>query len=107
MNQESKPELITKCPCGHELRFRIKKPVSFGLEIVKAQCSDCLSTFLVKVKVGKNRKIDIDIGVQNITPKCKAIIKGILDDRKKKAAQSDVSGGAPGTIEGPGGPETA
>ncbi len=47
----------TKCPCGSELKFNIKKPNYFGPKISKVSCIECDSRFLMIVEVDKTQKI--------------------------------------------------
>ena len=41
-------EVGTKCPCGYTLSFRVKKPNSVTPTVIKHECHQCGSLFLVK-----------------------------------------------------------
>lgn len=47
----------TKCPCGAELQFKIKKPSYFDKTVSKVSCFECDSRFLMIVEVDKTHKI--------------------------------------------------
>lgn len=45
----------SKCPCGHEIIFQIKKPNFLTKETTKIACTECDSRFLVHVEVDKRK----------------------------------------------------
>lgn len=47
----------TKCPCGQDLIFPIKKPNYFAPTVSKVACRFCDSRFLMHVEVDKDQKI--------------------------------------------------
>ncbi len=100
-------ELQTKCPCGADLKFEARKPGLFRPELTKADCVACGSKFVIKTKAGKSRQVDIDIGIQELSSKCKDILQGTIDDRDKKKVKRVVEGGTSETLETPSDPKGA
>lgn len=92
---KSKPvDLDTDCPCGAKLHFSVQKPKTFTPATTKVECKACKSVFLVRTKVGrKDRGVDIELGVQELSPKCEKILQKAIDDRNKEAAGSNGPGG--------------
>lgn len=92
-------ELNTKCPCGHDLVFEVQKPVAFTPSTTKVECIGCKSVFLFKAKVGKNRKVDIEMGVQELSSICEKILQKDIDDRQKAESKGNGSKPAPRAVK--------
>ena len=83
-------ELNTKCPCGAEVTFKVKKPAAFRPEVTKFSCHECESVFLAKTRIGdKDRGVDVELGIQNLSPKCEEILQKAIDDRGKEKPESN------------------
>jgi hypothetical protein len=107
INQIKTIELETKCPCGAELNFKVRKPAPFKPEITKAECLCCKSKFLIKTKFGRNRAVDVDFGIQELSDECKAILQETIDDRGKEKIVGAIEGRVDHSVEKPDGPEVA
>lgn len=84
----------TDCPCGDKLAFKLAKPSAFTPLICAVKCPGCASTFLVKAMVGKDRKVDVSVAIQELSPKCTEVLQRAIDARNRH--EQDEPGRADG-----------
>jgi hypothetical protein len=90
----------TKCPCGAELKGRVRKPTPFTNSFVKLTCKECGSRFMIScvrdMEEKPNRVFTTHVDLLELSPAAEKVIKSPLSF-KAKALKEKVLGSAKGS----------